>query len=110
MKLTEDQKARILQLSREAQHFQNSDLFHEFEKWIISEKERAVTTLVTNIRETNEESMSRAEFVERRSAYYMSLDVYKSFFKQIAAQESALNSIEENERSKSNGTGTKVSA
>ena len=103
MKLTEEQKGLIVQRSIEAQHFLNSDLYHELEKWITQEKEFAVAALATNNRTENEKSMTRSEFMESKAQYYLALEVVKSVFKGWAQQQEELKKVEEHERSKTQG-------
>ena len=93
--LTEDQKTAILTRSREAQAFLASPLYQELEKWLKQEQDLTAAAMATNIRTKNEENLSRAEFLERKSAYWLALPTVISVFKQFAEQDKILKEIEE---------------
>jgi nitrogenase subunit NifH len=103
MKLTAEQRNKILTISREAQAFLGSNLYKELENWVKTEQALTAAAIVTNKREKNEENLTRADFVERKSSYYLSIVTLLEVIKRYSRQEKELLQIEENEKSKSKG-------
>lgn len=100
MDLTEDQKTAILTRSKEAQSFLASSLYKEWEKWLKQEQDLTAAAMATNSRAKSEESLTRAEFLERKSAYWLVLPTAMAVFKEWASQEAQMKEIEEHVKAK----------
>ena len=72
--LTDDQKAKIIGRSQEAQHFIGSPLYNELLDWIKQERERITADIVLDKRGTGEEKLTREQFVERKCAEVLTLE------------------------------------
>ncbi len=103
MALTQEQKDNILLISRQAQAFKQSELFSEIKKWVATEREIIMNQIATNTRAKEEENMTRSEFIERRSSYYLSLLTLLTIFDGYANQETELQKLEAHEQSKQSG-------
>ena len=98
--LTADQKTAILTRSKEAQAFLASSLFKDLETWMSQEQTLTAAAMATNTRSESEKSLTRAEFLERKSAYWLVLPTLISVFKGWAEQEKQLQEIEEHAKAK----------
>ena len=98
--LTKEQKGIILTRSREARQFVGSSLFQNFENWVKQEQEMTASAIVMNSRNDNQKNMSRQEFVDNLSGYYLALATCIGVFKGWGKQEEELHKMEEHERTK----------
>lgn len=98
MDLNENQKTAILTRSKQAQAFLASSLFKDLETWISQEQALTAASMATNTRAKSEESLTRAEFLERKSAYWLVLPTMISVFKGWAEQEKQLQEFEDAKR------------
>lgn len=91
--LTDDQKSKIIGRSKEAQHFVNSPLYLELKEWIRQEKESIMRDIAFDNRGAGETGLTRDQFVERRSAYWLLLDTPIAVINKWASDEAQLTAI-----------------
>lgn len=94
MQLSDDDKARIIQRSREAQNFMGSLLYQELSQWVKQEGDMAAQAIIYNKRDETNKEMSRSEFVEYMSAYGRALPLLTGVIKGFAGQEEQLVKME----------------
>jgi hypothetical protein len=99
--LTTEQRDKVLRLSREAQSFLQSELYKELKSWAITEQQLTGSAMALDTRNKEEEKLTRAEFVERKSGYYISVGILLGVIQRYATHEKELLNIEEHEANKS---------
>lgn len=94
MNLTDEEKAKILVRSREAQIFIKSTLYSELREWVKKQRDLTAAALVLDSRTEDQKNLTRAEFVERMSAYWLNLQTIPNIFKQWSKEAEQLREVE----------------
>lgn len=95
MNLSEEEKSKIITRSREAQIFIQSTLYSELEEWVKKQKDLTAASIALDSRTEQQKTLTRAEFVERMSAYWLNLQTIPNIFKQWAQEAKELQAFED---------------
>jgi len=95
MTIPEEQKDKIIRRSIEAQGFLASSLFVELREWIEREQKQAASAIAYNNKTESQKDMTRSEFVEALSGYYVSLNRIPDQLKVWANEQSQMKQYDE---------------